>query len=168
MKLIYPLNIQNEFVFNSSPRDFTVEEIPLYEFTGEGEHLVLKVRKKELTTWEMIDILSGKELGTTKLISDMDESAFKEMSNILTGSFLTALSKMLNVKLLPSVPHTSTDMLQALMDFILAQVSMHADNVLCIKTRINVQGHDINGDFLILFDEPSLKRMIDILHKQFG
>jgi len=59
MKLIYPLNIKNEFVFNSSPRDFTVEEIPLYAFTGEGEHLVLKVRKKELTTWEMLDIISG-------------------------------------------------------------------------------------------------------------
>jgi len=59
MKLIYPLNIKNEFVFNSSPRDFTVEEIPLYAFTGEGEHLVLKVRKKEMTTWEMLDAISN-------------------------------------------------------------------------------------------------------------
>ncbi len=59
MNLIYPLNVKNEFVFNSSPRDFTVEEIPLYEFTGEGEHLVLKVRKKEMTTWEMIDAISN-------------------------------------------------------------------------------------------------------------
>lgn len=59
MKLIYPLNVKNEFVFNSSPRDFTVEEIPLYEFTGEGEHLVLKVRKKEMTTWEMLDAISN-------------------------------------------------------------------------------------------------------------
>jgi len=59
MKLIYPLNVKNEFVFNSSPRDFTVEEIPLYEFTGEGEHLVLKVRKKEMTTWEMLDTISN-------------------------------------------------------------------------------------------------------------
>ena len=59
MKLIYPLNIKNEFVFNSSARDFTVEEIPLYEFTGEGEHLVLKVRKKEMTTWEMLDAISN-------------------------------------------------------------------------------------------------------------
>ncbi|WP_295420740.1 tRNA pseudouridine(13) synthase TruD [Sulfurovum sp.] len=59
MKLIYPLNVKNEFVFSSSPRDFTVEEIPLYEFTGEGEHLVLKVRKKEMTTWEMIDAISS-------------------------------------------------------------------------------------------------------------
>ena len=59
MKLIYPLNVKNEFVFNSSPRDFTVEEIPLYEFTGEGEHLVLKIRKKEMTTWEMLDAISN-------------------------------------------------------------------------------------------------------------
>ncbi|MEA3419727.1 MAG: tRNA pseudouridine(13) synthase TruD [Campylobacterota bacterium] len=59
MNLIYPLNQKNEFVFNSSPRDFTVEEIPLYEFTGEGEHLILKIRKKEFTTWEMLDIISG-------------------------------------------------------------------------------------------------------------
>jgi len=59
MKPIYPLNIKNEFVFNSSARDFTVEEIPLYEFTGEGEHLVLQVRKKDLTTWEMLDVISN-------------------------------------------------------------------------------------------------------------
>jgi len=56
---LMPLSHKNKFIFNSSPRDFTVEEIPLYEFSGEGEHLVLKVRKKELTTWEMLDILSS-------------------------------------------------------------------------------------------------------------
>ena len=59
MNLIYPFNVNNEFIFNPSPRDFTVEEIPLYPFSGEGEHLVLHIRKKELTTWEMLDILSN-------------------------------------------------------------------------------------------------------------
>lgn len=59
MNLIYPLNIKNEFVFNSSARDFTVEEMPLYEFTGEGEHLILQVRKKDMTTWEMLDAISN-------------------------------------------------------------------------------------------------------------
>lgn len=55
---LMPLSHRNDFLFKPSPRDFTVEEIPLYAFSGEGEHLVLKVRKKELTTWEMLDILS--------------------------------------------------------------------------------------------------------------
>ena len=55
---LMPLAHKNQFIFNPSPRDFTVEEVPLYDFSGEGEHLVLKIRKKELTTWEMLDILS--------------------------------------------------------------------------------------------------------------
>ncbi len=57
-KWIMPLSHNNEFVFNPTSRDFTVEEVPLYEFTGEGEHLVLQIRKKELTTWEMLEVLS--------------------------------------------------------------------------------------------------------------
>ena len=59
MNLIYPLNVKNEFHFNSCARDFTVEELPLYAFTGEGEHLVLHVRKKDMTTWEMLDAISN-------------------------------------------------------------------------------------------------------------
>jgi len=61
------------FHFAQSPRDFVVDEIPLYEFSGEGEHLVLHVRKKNLSTWEMIDIIcnttgaKAKEIGTAGL-----------------------------------------------------------------------------------------------------
>ncbi len=58
MKLLYPLNVKNDFIFTPSSRDFTVDEIPLYEFSDEGEHLVLHIRKKDLTTWEMIGIIA--------------------------------------------------------------------------------------------------------------
>lgn len=47
-----------EFHFRQNSRDFVVEETPLYEFSGVGEHLVLFVRKKDLSTFEMIDILA--------------------------------------------------------------------------------------------------------------
>ena len=58
-KYIWPMQHKSDFIFNPSSRDFFVEEIPLYEFSGEGEHLILKIRKKNLTTWEMLDILSN-------------------------------------------------------------------------------------------------------------
>jgi len=48
-----------DFHFRQSPKDFVVDEIPLYPFSGEGEHLVLHVRKKNLSTWQMVDILSN-------------------------------------------------------------------------------------------------------------
>ena len=46
------------FYFKQSPRDFVVEEIPLYSFDGEGAHWIVKVRKKNLTTFELINFLS--------------------------------------------------------------------------------------------------------------
>lgn len=47
-----------DFHFKQTQRDFVVEEIPLYEFSGEGEHLVLFVRKKGLSTLELVSILA--------------------------------------------------------------------------------------------------------------
>jgi len=47
-----------DVLFTKNSTDFVVNEIPLYEFSGEGEHLILHVRKKDLTTWQMVDRLS--------------------------------------------------------------------------------------------------------------
>ena len=45
-------------MFTKNSSDFVVSEIPLYPFSGEGEHLVLHVRKKDLTTWDMLQYIS--------------------------------------------------------------------------------------------------------------
>jgi tRNA pseudouridine13 synthase len=44
--------------FKQSKEDFVVTEIPLYEFSGEGEHLIIKLRKKDLTTWDALEIIA--------------------------------------------------------------------------------------------------------------
>ena len=62
MKLdrLYPLShAPIHFHFRQTPETFAVTEIPLYDFAGEGEHLILKVRKKGLTTWQMVEALSA-------------------------------------------------------------------------------------------------------------
>ncbi len=43
-----------EFLFNKNSDNFIVEEIPLYPFAHTGEWLMLKIRKKNVTTPEMI------------------------------------------------------------------------------------------------------------------
>ncbi len=45
--------------FSKNSKDFVVSENPLYAWSGEGEHLILKVRKKDLTTWDMLKELSA-------------------------------------------------------------------------------------------------------------
>lgn len=49
-----PINVH----FSKNSDDFVVREIPLYEFSGEGEHLILNIAKKGLTTFEALHILS--------------------------------------------------------------------------------------------------------------
>ena len=70
MDRFYSLNHSSiDFVFKQTPRDFVVEEIPLYEFSGEGEHLVLFVRKKSMSTLELVSAIAkylgiqNKEIG---------------------------------------------------------------------------------------------------------
>lgn len=49
-----PINVY----FSKNSNDFVVREIPIYEFSGTGEHLILEIQKKGLTTHEAISILS--------------------------------------------------------------------------------------------------------------
>ncbi len=47
-----------DVLFKQTKDDFVVTEIPLYEFSGDGEHIIIKFRKKELTTWDAVQIFS--------------------------------------------------------------------------------------------------------------
>jgi tRNA pseudouridine13 synthase len=47
-----------DVLFKQNKDDFVVTEVPLYEFSGEGEHLVLKIRKKDLATWDALEIIA--------------------------------------------------------------------------------------------------------------
>ena len=47
-----------DFHFRQNANDFVVKEIPLYEFSGEGEHLVFYIRKKNLSTFEMVGAIA--------------------------------------------------------------------------------------------------------------
>ncbi|RXJ86969.1 tRNA pseudouridine(13) synthase TruD [Arcobacter sp. CECT 8985] len=54
------LNHSNiDVVFKQTKDDFVVTEVPLYDFTNEGEHLIIKFRKKELTTWDAVSIFAS-------------------------------------------------------------------------------------------------------------
>lgn len=45
--------------FSKNADDFVVREVPLYEFSGAGEHLILHLAKKDLTTNEALRLLSA-------------------------------------------------------------------------------------------------------------
>jgi tRNA pseudouridine13 synthase len=78
-----------EFYFKQSVRDFVVDEIPLYDFTEDGEHLILKIRKKNLATWDLINLLA-KHLDIHK--KEIGYAGLKD-KNALTIQYISILKK---------------------------------------------------------------------------
>ena len=58
IKQHYLSHSQIDVYFKQSKDDFVVTEVPLYEFSGEGEHVIIKIRKKDLATWDALQIIS--------------------------------------------------------------------------------------------------------------
>ncbi len=71
--------------FSKNSDDFVVRERPLYEFSGKGEHLILHINKKDLTTNEALKILS--ETSGVK-IRDFGYAGLKTSKDQLFNTFL--------------------------------------------------------------------------------
>ena len=101
-----------DVVFKQSKDDFVVTELPLYDFSGEGEHLILKIRKKDLATWDAIEILaqhlncSTREFGYAGL---KDKNAMTIQSISIHRKFEEALNSFQheNIKILEKTYHNN-------------------------------------------------------------
>lgn len=91
-------------------------------------------------------------------ILEIGVSAMQELGNILSGSYLSALSDFTGLKIYPTVPSLSVDMVGAIVSFGLIEVSHYSDEVIVIDTKIvEVDGEDtsVDGHFFLLPDPPS-------------
>ncbi len=115
----------------------------------------------------MVDLLMGKQHGETKIIEQMDESAFKEVGNILFGAYLTSLSNMLEIKVLFSVPNIAHDLAGAILDFSLVKLASKVERVMTIKTRLEIEGESIEGSLIALFDNEAMERITGTIKERY-
>ncbi|GGH69651.1 CheY-P phosphatase CheC [Compostibacillus humi] len=97
--------------------------------------------------------------------NEMAFSALKEIGNIVTGSYLTALSDFTNIHMQPSVPYLNIDMAGALLTYGLLEISQVSDYALIIDTQIisNDSGDGITGNFFLLPKPESLSAIFQAL-----
>ena len=93
---------------------------------------------------------------------EMDLSAIKEIGNIIAGSYLSALSGLTNMVIMPTVPYVAIDMAAAILSVPAIQFGMTGDNALMIKTEF---GDDfaINGYFILMPEEDSYDKILAAL-----
>jgi len=90
-------------------------------------------------------------------------SALVEVGNILTASYLNALSFMTGLNLLPSPPAIAVDMAGAIISTVMAEAQILEDEVVLLKTTLNSQESHITGHILIIPDRGALQKIFTIL-----
>ena len=100
-------------------------------------------------------------------ISELGLSAMQELGNILSGSYLSALSDFTGLKIYPTVPGLSVDMFGAIISIGLIEISQVSDQVIVINTSIFEEEHqhnnEVRGHFFLLPNPTSFKTLFTSL-----
>ena len=111
---------------------------------------------------ETAEFLTRKLLGqdTVDMKSEIAQSALREVGSILCGSYLSALSQVVNMSSVASVPALAFDMLGALLDFILIEIGQVADDVFLVEVELYVASTHLECSQLFLPKPESLTAVL--------
>ena len=93
---------------------------------------------------------------------EMERSAFKEISNIVTGSYLNALSTMTNMCIYPSIPDLAIDMAGAILSVPAIEFGIMGDKILLIQSQISDE-IEMDGFFVMIPDMESYAKILRAL-----
>lgn len=100
-------------------------------------------------------------------VSELGLSATQELGNILSGSYLSALSDFTSLKLYPTVPGLAVDMFGAIISSGLVEISQVSDHVIVINTSIFEDEYgdseEVQGHFFLLPDPESFETIFKAL-----
>lgn len=110
----------------------------------------------------LVNHLMGRPDDYAQEFNEMDISAIKEIGNIISGSYLSALSTMTNMVITSSVPYLAIDMAGAILSVPAIQFGQYGDNALLIQTEF---GDDvkIQGFFILMPDVESYDKILTSL-----
>lgn len=127
------------------------------DITGSIMFLVKQDSAKHLVDKLMMGMGSdGPEL------NEMELSAMKEISNIITGAYLNSLSTLTNLKIYPSPPALTMDMAGAILSVPAIEFGTIGDNILLIQSQFYDEV-EIDGYFILIPDLESYGKILSSL-----
>ena len=94
--------------------------------------------------------------------NEMELSAMKEVSNIITGAYLNSLSMLTNLKIYPSPPELTVDMASAILSVPAIEFGALGDKILLIQSQFYDET-TIDGYFILIPDLESYAKILSSL-----
>lgn len=167
----------SERVTISVPRIYTLPVEDLLKAFGREEDIIVmlflrvfgEVEGSIIVTFTEEQAMSLANLllggGDTKWeMTEEKESALKETGNILASSYLTALSTFVGFNLMPSIPYIAYDMVGAVIDPLIIDLSKTVDYALVTDAELVFPGRGaIVGKCITFFSRDSFTAILEAL-----
>ena len=106
-------------------------------------------------------LMMGYESGQPTF-DEMELSALKEISNIITGAYLNSLSTLTNLMIYPTPPSLAIDMAGAILSVPAIEFGIIGDHILLIQSQF-YDDVEIDGYFILIPDLPSYEKILSAL-----
>lgn len=126
---------------------------------GDNPGNILFVFKKE-GALSIVNSLTGED---SDQISELGTSALCEIGNIISSSYMNAISRFTNLVMMPSVPAVTYDMLGAILSTTFIEAGQFDDYVLDIETAFLQDGSAIKGHFYYIPMPGALEKILNSL-----
>lgn len=112
----------------------------------------------------LVNILMGKSNDTNNNeFDEIEMSALKELGNILAGSYMSSLSTLTGLSIMPTVPEIAIDMAGAIISVPAIEFGKLGDSVLYIETAFVDGSTRVLGDFFLVPDMDSYEVLLRAL-----
>lgn len=151
----------SEFIEELGSKDALVVGVYL-KVLGEAQGSILLVFLRE-DALNLVDVLMNQKIGATKMLGEIEESALKETGSILSGTYLNALSELMKMSLIPTVPKIAFDRSQAAIETLFGGLDKELNVILGIETEFIEATTRIKGQFLFMPDETGIAALLRAL-----
>lgn len=147
-------------VFEKIMSEDTMVHATMMRMLGDAEGIYLFVTRPEASEALVHMMLSDFINDENK---ELHDSALKELVNIVVSSYLNAVSKMVHVNLISSVPLLSEDMFGAILSSAYIESEQYDENIMIIKNEFLYQGERIESSLYFIPKPGVLKSLFTLL-----
>ncbi len=98
-------------------------------------------------------------------VSVMQDSALKEIGNIISNSYINAICELTGLYMAVSVPSMAIDMLGSLLAFPIIHFAVTDSKILYVHSAFRINGDNYNGNVILFPDHASMETLLGAIAK---
>lgn len=148
-------------IYQEIRKEDEVVKAVLMNLVGDREYGVFLFVANPVNAEKLAQMITPTEV---ELTNELIDSAVSEIVNILVHSFMTAIMKIIDIKMVSTVPIMAEDMFGSIISSVYMEQEQYDQQILIIKNEYYSLGHKIEGS-LYFVPKPGV---LELLLQQLG